>query len=102
MEDKRIELHALLVGILGSENVYFQPPSSILMEYPAIVYSRSAIDNKQANNKIYKQDVKYSITLIDDDPDSQYISEILALPKCKFDRSFSADDLNHTIFTLYY
>ena len=44
----RRELHEILVGILGSKNVYYEPPSSLLMKYPAIVYSLDDIDKRYA------------------------------------------------------
>lgn len=102
IETNRLELHELLATILGSRNVYFQPPSSIKMKYPAIVYSRSKIDDKNANNSVYVRNICYEIIVIDEDPDTKLIDEILELPKCKFDRSFSSDNLNHNVFTLYY
>ena len=34
----RLDLQKLLVELLGSDNVYFQPPPSVQMNYPAIVY----------------------------------------------------------------
>ena len=39
----RYELHEFLCEILGSRNVYFQPPESVKMKYPAIVYERTEI-----------------------------------------------------------
>ena len=47
MAKTREELHELLVSVLGSRNVYFQPPESIRMQYPAIVYARNNMQNKE-------------------------------------------------------
>ena len=60
----RLALHELLCELLGSRNVYFQPPESVKMKYPAIVYSRNRIENTSADNVVYKQDVSYTITVI--------------------------------------
>ena len=49
----RLELHEALCKVLGSRNVYFQPPEDIKMNYPAIEYSRASIDNTFANNDVY-------------------------------------------------
>ena len=46
----RLSLQTMLEEILGSRNVYYNPPASVRMEYDAIVYSRTKIDNKFANN----------------------------------------------------
>ena len=98
----RIELQALLEELLGSRNVYFQPPESIRMKYPAIVYSLNNIENFHASNIIHKQNVAYTITYIDEDPDSENVEKISKLPYCDFDRFYTSDNLNHYIFTLYY
>lgn len=98
----RLELHELLCETLGSRQVYFQPPSSIRMKYPAIIYSRSRIGNKFANDSIYNQSYQYSITVIDEDPDSEIVERVSKLPMCSFDRHYTADNLNHDTFTIYY
>lgn len=100
--DKRLELHEMLCEILGSRNVYFQPPSSLMMHYPAIKYSRQDIENTSADNVIYKQDHVYQIIVIDYDPDSEIVDKISRIPRIKFDRHYAADNLNHDVFTLYY
>lgn len=98
----RLELHEVLCGLLGSDNCYFQPPASIQMKYPAIVYSRSNIENRFANNSVYKQDTAYEIIVIDKDPDSKIVTAVSQLPKCRFSRHYTSDNLNHDAFTLYY
>lgn len=100
--DKRTKLQTLLEETLGSRNVYFQPPSSVRIKYPAIVYSRSDIDNKHANNAVYLSDVRYQLTVIDEDPDSEIVAKVAQLPKCSFDRHYASDNLNHDVFTIYY
>ena len=42
--DDRLILNTLFENILKSKNVYFQPPASVQMRYPAIVYSRKNIE----------------------------------------------------------
>lgn len=98
----RLELQALLEDILGSRNVYYQPPASVLMKYPAIVYSRYDIENFHANNRVYGQVNAYMVTVIDKNPDSEYVKKISMLPLCAYDRHYVSDNLNHDVFTLYY
>ena len=102
MTKDRIGLSKLLREILDSDNVYFQPPESLKMNYPAIVYSRERIDNRFANNNVYKQNRAYKITVIDTNPDSEIVDKISSLPMCTFDRHFTLDNLNHDVFTIYY
>ena len=44
----RIELQLKLEEILGSRHVYFQPPASIKMTYPAIVYELDFVQGPKA------------------------------------------------------
>lgn len=98
----RETLQVLLEQILGSRNVYFQPPTNIQMKYPAIVYSREKIENTYADNSVYKQDMVYRITFIDKNPDNKIVYKLSQLPLCRYDRHYVSDNLNHDVFTLYY
>lgn len=98
----RTELHALLVDILGSENVYFQPPPSINMNYPAIVYNRSTANTRFANNSPYSIILGYEVTIIDKNPDSLIPDKVAHLPLCTFSRHFTADNLNHDVYNLFF
>ena len=100
--DRRLSLQEILENILGSRNVYFQPPSNTKLSYPCIIYSRSDIDSKHADNIKYNTRVRYSLILIGRSPESELVEEILKLPYCSYDRFYSADSLNHDAFTLYY
>lgn len=99
---RRADLQILLESILGSRNVYYDPPESIRMNYPAIRYKRSKIANTFANNSVYKQNNRYEIILMYDDPDSELPGIISRLPMCTHDREYVVDNLHHDVFTLYY
>ena len=98
----RLDLQAIFEELLGSQEVYFQPPSSVKMQYPAIVYSRSDIKTVLANDSVYRQLPAYEVTVIDRDPDSDLVWRIAKLPHCSFTRHYTADNLNHDVFTLYF
>jgi len=100
--DRRLELHEILVTLLESENVYFQPPESIQMNYPCIVYNRDGKDEKFANDKLYFGKKRYSITVIDVDPDSEIPDKVAELPLTSFNRHFTTDNLNHDVYSIYY
>lgn len=97
-----MELQTLLETVLGSNNVYFQPPESIKLLYPCIVYKLDKIDSTFADDQAYSHTKRYSVTIIDKSPDSLIVNKLLALPKCSLDRCFSADNLNHYNFNLHY
>lgn len=98
----RLELQAKLEELLGSKNVYYQPPESLKMNYPAIVYSKSRIDTRKANNSTYSRNTRYEITVIDRLPDNPVIDKLMELPYCSYDRPYKADNLNHDVLTLYF
>jgi hypothetical protein len=98
----RLKLQEELEQILKSENVYYNPPASVKMKYPAIVYSRSNINNDHANNEVYNQKTAYNVTVVDPDPDSDIVTAVSKLPLCRFSRHYVADNLNHDTFILYY
>ena len=100
--DRRLELQMLLASILESDNVYFQPPETIKLHYPCIVYERVGMTSEYANNAIYNNRVRYSITLIGRSPENDVVNKLLALPYCSYDRFFVSDGLNHDVFTLFY
>ena len=97
---ERLELQTLLESILGSDHVYFQAPATTLMKYPAIRYSLKDAGGKRANNRRYTKETAYSVILIDKNPESPFFQTLLDLPYCKFDRAYTADNLNHFSFTI--
>lgn len=100
--DNRLELQTRLEEILGSRNCYFQPPASIRMNYPAIVYSLSNMDKLHASDGTYRLLTAYTLTLIDKNPGSEFVSKLMMLPYCTFNRFYTSDNLNHWVYTLYY
>lgn len=100
--DNRLNLQTLFETILKSRNVYFQPPESVKLKYPAIVYALDDLENRHANDSVYNLRRRYLVTLITEDPDSLIIGELASLPMCRFIRHFKSDNLNHYVFELYY
>ena len=100
MISSRLELHEFLTDILGNGNVYFQPPESVKMKYPAIVYSRSGISNVHADDSVYVQTCEYDVTVIDIDPESPAAGRLSKTPYCRYSRHYTANNLNHDVFTI--
>lgn len=104
---KRLELQTLLQSLIGVRsdglaNVYFQPPESSKMNYPCIRYTRNRMYTRFANDTPYLHKMGYQLMVIDRDPDSPILDKIAQLPSCVFDRHYSADNLNHDIYNLYF
>lgn len=96
----RLQLQTLLKGIV--DNVYFQPPANVQMEYPCIVYQRDTATTRFAGNNVYNYIKRYQITVVDRDPDSALPDVVAALPGCIFDRAFVVDGLNHDVFRMFF
>lgn len=98
----RLELQAVLVSLLETSNVYFQPPPNLKMEYPCIIYRRDYEQVEHADDFPYKRRKRYLVTVIDRNPDSGIPDRISALPMCTYDRFYTADSLNHDVYKLFF
>ena len=98
----RLDLQGLLEELLESRNVYYQPPESVKMQYPAIRYSKKNIQGVYANNSKYLMRDCYELIVISRKPDDPVIKKLLALPYCGYDRPYIADNLYHDVLTIYY
>ena len=97
---ERVELQRILEAVC--DNVYYQAPSNININYPAILYTRRNINIKHASNKGYVLNKSYTVTVIDRNPDSVIVDKVSLLPGCSHDRHYVSDSLNHDVFTIYY
>lgn len=99
----RQDLQLLLEALVGPQGkVYFQPPANVQMVYPAIVYQRDNMDTTFANNTPYRIEKRYQVTVIDRNPDSDIPDKVAALPMCVMSRHFTANNLHHDVFSLYF
>ena len=103
----RLTLDEVLATVLnltesdGDRHTYFNPLPSVRMRYPAIKYSLNDVNARFANNGLYRNTQSYEVTLIDRNPDSEYVDKILQIPYCRFNRFYVADNLNHWTFTIH-
>lgn len=105
---RREDLHNKLVALMSrfvldaGQHVYFQPPATVRMQYPAIVYRLSNYDVRYADNRGYKRKAAYTVTVVDRNPDSEIPGAFDDWPLCSFDRHYTADNLHHYTFRIYY
>lgn len=97
---QRLQLHQLLETF--TENVYFQPPTNVQLKYPCIIYKRDYADTKFADDKPYNRTLRYMVTVIDPDPDSEIPNKVAAMPLTLFNRFYTAEKLNHDVFNVYF
>lgn len=51
---------------------------------------------------VYLSKRRYTIVVIDKDPDTNLVQKVTNLPMSRFDRHFKKDNLNHYIFNVYF
>ena len=98
----RTDLQKKLEEILGSRNVYFQPPTNTMIQYPAIVYSLKRKESKFADNAKYLKLNCYEIVVIDKKPSNPAVDILLDFSYSSYDRNYVSDNLNHDVITLYF
>ena len=96
----RLQLHQLLETF--TEHVYFQPPVNVQLHYPCIVYKRDYATTLFADDHPYKFIKRYMVTIIDRDPDSEIPDKVAEMPMSLFNRFYTADDLNHDVYNVYF
>ena len=84
----------------GLSNIYYDPPESMFMEYPAIVYKKTRMPSTYADNVKYIKRMAYEVSIIAEDPDTKYVDIIRDFKFSSFDRHYIADDLHHDVFTI--
>lgn len=84
------------------DHVYFQPPESIRMKFPAIIYALNNIRNRHADNGVYAQASEYTVTVIDKNPDSEIVKAVSLISTARFDRTFITDNLYYSVFTIHF
>ena len=99
-KEKRIEFHNKLIQLTGINNIYFQPPENLQMNYPAIVYSRYNINDISADDDKYLQGTIYRVTVIDKNPDSELVYKVSKFPTARYERHFNTSGLNHDVFII--
>lgn len=105
MVAKRRELQTKLETILGSKNVYFQPPSNIKLKYPCFIYERSTPYTLKADDINYLTRGHYSVTFISTDVEKcmAMMTKMLdSFDHISVEREFISEDLNHDVYNLYY
>lgn len=99
---RRIELNERLVSLLGSGNVYFQPPENIKIKYPCIIYDKVNENVIYADNVGYRKKNAYDVTVISRDPDFDLSNGLYSLGNCSYNRGFKSDNLYHHVYRLYF
>lgn len=101
--DRRLQLDDELRELLGSNNVYYQPPESLRMKYDCFVYELDTPDITRADDIIYLHRRRYQVTHIYRNPDNSMQEEIMQrFEHTAMGSHFTSDGLNHDVYFIYY
>jgi hypothetical protein len=99
----RLKLQEELEKILGSNNVYFQPPASVKLKYPCIIYNLDTTFIRRADNKMFmsynRYHVKHIFKSLEKEKKDTLLSHFMMITH---DNRIVADGLYNDDFTLYY
>lgn len=99
----RSELHKKLERLMGSSNVYFQPPASVQLSYPCVIYTLGTGDMKRADDSVYMYTYSYEVTFIYKRPNIDIVEQVLkTFSMSSVYRVYVSDNLNHYAFRIYY
>lgn len=98
----RVELHHQLEAILGSKNVYYDPPESFKLKYPCIVYSLEGFADSYADNETYRRMRRYTMTYITSKAEDPIAEKLADIRYCTLNRPFVTSDLYHFAYTIFY
>lgn len=85
------------------KNVYFQPPESVKLSYPCIVYKRTTGDTRFADNAKFSYIPGYDVVVIDTDPDRKLAMDVyMHFAYCREGVPYVSNNLYHNPFTIYF
>lgn len=99
---RRQDLSSLLSSLPGEHKVYGQAPSKDRMQYPCITFELDDEKAEYADNIPYHRILGWQVTVIDRDVNSEIPGHVASLPMSAFRRSFVVDNLNHTVYKLFF
>ena len=103
MEVNRLELRdklsAFMVECGETPKLYFQPPESVKLEYPCMIYHLKTLTSRKANDHPYHKTIAFDITYITRSPASTVPDRMLGEPLFAFDRYYTAENLHHYAYT---
>jgi hypothetical protein len=96
------ELQTLLREIEGVTEAYFQKPGNLTLTPPYIVYEIDDEYVARADDTAFAFWNRYTVTIVDRDPDSPIRATVRDLPHASMDRKFISGGLYHFVYNLYF
>lgn len=101
--DRRQKLHEELKRVTGIKNVYFQPPESIKLKYPCVIYSKQPFRTVRANNTAWINNRPYRVVIVCSDGDNKFAEMLLnGFKYCSYDSRYISNNMYHDSLTIFY
>nr|DAD73345.1 MAG TPA: tail completion protein [Siphoviridae sp. ctKm44]DAE09866.1 MAG TPA: tail completion protein [Siphoviridae sp. ctJdE31] len=101
---KRMLIRDVLMKAIQKSNedykLFYNPVSNTNLTYPCILYKRSAVRQRHADNIRYHTHESYEITVIDKRVESPVIDILLDSQYCVYENEFIVDNMHHTILKI--
>lgn len=95
-EDFHNQLEAIFPGL----NLYYRPPTNLLLEYPCIVYDVKNFNASRANNAVYVNGTTFRATVMSVLPGYEDTRNMLQLAHSEHINSFISDGIVHEVFDI--
>lgn len=100
----RLDLQTMLESFQAAAgetpHVYYQPPENVKIVYPCFIYSDSDSGTVYANDEPYLRRSEYIVKYITKNPSPPMAEAMKRLPKTRFDRHYTAENLHHFSFVV--
>ena len=99
----RMQLHKILINLLGSDHAYYDPPENVKLQYPCFIYSDENPYVRNANNRLYTFTRAYNVIYINKNPDNGMTQKMFeAFQYVRAGSSYVTEGLHHYTFDIYY
>lgn len=99
----RLSLQQNLEALIGNNHVYYQPPETLKITYPCIVYKRQVGKTDYADDRTYNHTRSYEINYITRNPDDPLIDTILfSFSSIRLANRYCTGGLYHNVYVIYY
>ena len=98
----RAEVQKLLEEVLGSKNVYFQPPPNTSIKYPCFVFKFNKFHRRNADNTPYILTGCWEVHHMYKSVNNDLKEKMLFIaPWVEYDRRIVADGVYNDYYTIY-
>lgn len=81
-------------------NLYFRPPSSLMITYPCVIYDLKVVDVRHSDNQVYSDGERYEVSYITSTQDDRNWTRLRDIPGSRWIRNFNKENLYHHIFEI--